>query len=663
MRAASSGALPSSSRSSTRRRIVERALATMREQELDGELEILVVDGGSTRRQPRHRRRSRARRRPHPAARQPRAGARPTRSTSACAPRAATYVARMDAHTHYPARLHRARRRAAASAATSPAHGPAARAWATGRPAARSRSALQSPLGVGGARFRRRRPRGGRRRLGFCGVWRRDLLVELGGWDEDWPVNQDAELAAPHPSPRRPHRVPAGDGGARTRRARACAAWRASTGATGSIARRPRGAIPTRCGARMSSPPGLVAVVASAAVPAADHPAARGAAGAVRRRWCWPRACGRRGARGRRGSPSGAPPRWRRCTCRGGRGSSRAAGASACPGARWRGSSRRAAAPPRPGSSCASATSSHASPRCLRPSCCASSPRSTRGRGCAASSSPSFPERRRPGAPGGRGVGRAAVVRDAAGRGAGRGLLGRTPPVAAGRGVIALVAQDYRRAARACSARALVTVACAPEHARRLRVEPVDHLHAHFATYPALAAWICSRLVGVPYSFTAHAHDIFIHRLGLRRRIEDAAFCVGISEHNAGILRAVAPGRSAEDPRRPLRRRTRRLIAFRACARRGRAHRCASRASPRLRPYKGHRVLVDAVARLARRARPSSSISSATGPLRGELERQCARLGVATRVHFLGGLTEPAVAERPRPGGRLRAGQRGAAGR
>jgi GT2 family glycosyltransferase len=56
--------------------------------------------------------------------------------------------------------------------------------------------ALQSPLGVGGARFRRPSTHEEDVDSGFCGVWRRDLLLELGGWDEDWPVNQDAELAA-----------------------------------------------------------------------------------------------------------------------------------------------------------------------------------------------------------------------------------------------------------------------------------------------------------------------------------------------------------------------------------------------------------------------------------------------------------------------------------
>jgi hypothetical protein len=29
----------------------------------------------------------------------------------------------------------------------------------------------------------------------FSGVWRRDVLLEVGGWDERWPRNQDSEMA------------------------------------------------------------------------------------------------------------------------------------------------------------------------------------------------------------------------------------------------------------------------------------------------------------------------------------------------------------------------------------------------------------------------------------------------------------------------------------
>src|SRR5690606_14531846 len=30
----------------------------------------------------------------------------------------------------------------------------------------------------------------------FTGVWRRETLDALGGWDPEWPVNQDSEMAA-----------------------------------------------------------------------------------------------------------------------------------------------------------------------------------------------------------------------------------------------------------------------------------------------------------------------------------------------------------------------------------------------------------------------------------------------------------------------------------
>lgn len=56
-------------------------------------------------------------------------------------------------------------------------------------------AALATPLGVGGADFRR----AGRRRLtdaAFGGALWRERLVELGGWDESWEVNEDGELAA-----------------------------------------------------------------------------------------------------------------------------------------------------------------------------------------------------------------------------------------------------------------------------------------------------------------------------------------------------------------------------------------------------------------------------------------------------------------------------------
>jgi hypothetical protein len=56
--------------------------------------------------------------------------------------------------------------------------------------------ALGTPLGRGGAQFRQ--VNGGEIEVdsGFTGVWPRSVLEAHGGWDEDWPNDQDFELAA-----------------------------------------------------------------------------------------------------------------------------------------------------------------------------------------------------------------------------------------------------------------------------------------------------------------------------------------------------------------------------------------------------------------------------------------------------------------------------------
>jgi len=77
--------------------------------------------------------------------------------------------------------------------------------------------------------------------------------------------------------------------------------------------------------------------------------------------------------------------------------------------------------------------------------------------------------------------------------------------------------------------------------ARLMERRGVRHLHAHYATHPALAAYIVSELTGIGFSFTAHAHDIFLHQSMLAEKVEAARFVVAISEFNKTYLLRHAP--------------------------------------------------------------------------------------------------------------------------
>lgn len=68
----------------------------------------------------------------------------------------------------------------------------------------------------------------------------------------------------------------------------------------------------------------------------------------------------------------------------------------------------------------------------------------------------------------------------------------------------------------------------------------ITHLHAHFATEATVVARLASRLCGVPYTFTAHAKDIFhesVDTAKLRALAAEAAGVITVSEFNVAYLR------------------------------------------------------------------------------------------------------------------------------
>jgi glycosyltransferase involved in cell wall biosynthesis len=107
------------------------------------------------------------------------------------------YVAKLDAHTFFPAGYVRAGVRRLERGGT---------AWVSGPPlpfgidagSRRVAAALGTRLGVGGsAKWALSGEREWELDTGvFSGIWPRDVLARFGGWDPGWPVNEDAELAS-----------------------------------------------------------------------------------------------------------------------------------------------------------------------------------------------------------------------------------------------------------------------------------------------------------------------------------------------------------------------------------------------------------------------------------------------------------------------------------
>jgi glycosyltransferase involved in cell wall biosynthesis len=214
-----------------------------------------------------------------------------------------------------------------------------------------------------------------------------------------------------------------------------------------------------------------------------------------------------------------------------------------------------------------------------------------------------------------------------------------TRPVAIAKVLFAVLA-GYRRSP-SHAVRALITVLLACAIARELSRRPrLPHIHAHYATYPALAAWVCGRLVGSSYSFTAHAHDLYVDTSMLDEKVAEARFVVTISEFNRALLSRHNP---ASTP-----------IHIVHCGINTTAYDFRPRAIPAdgpvraltvasLQEYKGHAVLLEALAMGGPGVDRIMLDCIGKGELRENLEQSATRLGISDRVNFLGSRSEVEV--------------------
>lgn len=178
----------------------------------------------------------------------------------------------------------------------------------------------------------------------------------------------------------------------------------------------------------------------------------------------------------------------------------------------------------------------------------------------------------------------------------------------------------------------------------RARKVGVRHLHAHFANRTATVAHQASHLIGVPFSFTAHAFDMFRKADGrvIERKMADARFTATVSEYNVGFLETLANG---SKPRIEL---VRNGIDMNRFAPHG-----APAADPftilavaRLVEKKGLPILIDACRILRDRGHDFRCEIVGKGRLRAALERMIRESELGERVHLVGPLPQHEVVER-----------------
>ncbi len=184
-----------------------------------------------------------------------------------------------------------------------------------------------------------------------------------------------------------------------------------------------------------------------------------------------------------------------------------------------------------------------------------------------------------------------------------------------------------------------------------LRERRVDRIHAHFASQTADCAAIAGAVSGIPFSFTAHAYDIYSTALRVRNdtldwKLRRARQVFTVNDFAGDLLRDRLPPEERErvqtvyvgipmalfrpEPAAPHDRTFRMLCVARLCEK------------------KGLDTLVDACAALRDRGIDYELQLFGDGPLRAALAAQIARLALGARVRLGGAISQEDVAREMR---------------
>jgi glycosyltransferase involved in cell wall biosynthesis len=173
---------------------------------------------------------------------------------------------------------------------------------------------------------------------------------------------------------------------------------------------------------------------------------------------------------------------------------------------------------------------------------------------------------------------------------------------------------------------------------RRRRADSVQRVHSHFAHDPTLIALLLKRLTGMPYSFSAHARDLYqTPPRALAERLHEASAVVTCCRANLEYLNGLAPEADGKlhlihhgidletfRPRDEARRATCPLVV----------------SVGRLVEKKGFLDLLQACRVVKDRGHVFRLVVYGDGPLRGDLESAALELELDSEILFAGARTQ-----------------------
>jgi len=177
----------------------------------------------------------------------------------------------------------------------------------------------------------------------------------------------------------------------------------------------------------------------------------------------------------------------------------------------------------------------------------------------------------------------------------------------------------------------------------KVREYHIQHLHAHYVTEPTDVAVQVQARIGISYSFTTHAKDLFLSsKEDLSRKVDRAQFVLTCTEYNKDYLEQIvqsdtpvcrvyhgvdlnvfqsrSPIISREDTTRPL------ILSI-----------------GRFRPKKGFPILIQACASLKKAGHHFKCVLVGYGPLEQDLKQMIHQLGLSDCVHLTGKVPQDGI--------------------